>query len=118
MSLIKCEECGKEISDKAEICPNCGNPMNKNNTVKIAFPPPIQGQLFNTGCLIIGANNNILAECKRGEIAEFLCNEPQEIIIKLKSSFFPLKTVVYPNKKYRINIRTFGNLGISEVDLL
>ena len=24
MSLIKCKECGKEISDKAEICPNCG----------------------------------------------------------------------------------------------
>ncbi len=27
MSLIKCSECGKEISDKAESCPNCGNPV-------------------------------------------------------------------------------------------
>jgi len=25
MALIKCKECGKEISDKAESCPNCGN---------------------------------------------------------------------------------------------
>ena len=24
MSLIECHECGKEISDKAEVCPNCG----------------------------------------------------------------------------------------------
>ena len=24
MSLIKCPECGAEISDKAETCPNCG----------------------------------------------------------------------------------------------
>lgn len=24
MALIKCSECGKEISDQAEICPNCG----------------------------------------------------------------------------------------------
>ena len=24
MALIKCPECGKEISDKAEICVNCG----------------------------------------------------------------------------------------------
>ena len=24
MALIKCAECGKEISDSAEICPNCG----------------------------------------------------------------------------------------------
>lgn len=30
MSLIKCEECGKEISDKASNCPNCGA-KNKNN---------------------------------------------------------------------------------------
>ena len=26
MALIKCKECGKEISDKAKTCPNCGNP--------------------------------------------------------------------------------------------
>ena len=24
MTLIKCKECGKEVSDKAEKCPNCG----------------------------------------------------------------------------------------------
>ena len=27
MTLIKCPECGKEISDNANKCPNCGNPM-------------------------------------------------------------------------------------------
>lgn len=27
MALIQCPECGKEISDKAPACPNCGNPM-------------------------------------------------------------------------------------------
>lgn len=27
MALIKCPECGKEISSKAESCPNCGCPM-------------------------------------------------------------------------------------------
>ncbi|TGY91001.1 zinc ribbon domain-containing protein [Petralouisia muris] len=27
MALIKCSECGKEISDKATICPNCGMPL-------------------------------------------------------------------------------------------
>ena len=26
MALIKCPECGKEISDKASACPNCGCP--------------------------------------------------------------------------------------------
>lgn len=28
MALIKCKECGKEISDKAKVCVNCGCPIN------------------------------------------------------------------------------------------
>ena len=28
MALIKCPECGKEISDKAASCPNCGMPLH------------------------------------------------------------------------------------------
>ena len=31
MALIKCEECGKEISDKAIACPHCGNPLVTEN---------------------------------------------------------------------------------------
>lgn len=27
MAMIKCSECGKEISDKAKVCVNCGNPL-------------------------------------------------------------------------------------------
>ena len=29
MSLIKCPECGKEFSDKASACPNCGCPISE-----------------------------------------------------------------------------------------
>ena len=31
MALIKCSECGKEISDKAKSCPNCGSPVSTIN---------------------------------------------------------------------------------------
>jgi DNA-directed RNA polymerase subunit RPC12/RpoP len=27
MALIKCSECGKDVSDKAASCPNCGAPL-------------------------------------------------------------------------------------------
>ena len=27
MAMIKCPECGKDISDKADKCPNCGYPI-------------------------------------------------------------------------------------------
>lgn len=30
MALIKCPECGKEISDKAEVCPSCGYPVDED----------------------------------------------------------------------------------------
>lgn len=30
MALIKCGECGKEISSNASTCPSCGNPINKS----------------------------------------------------------------------------------------
>ena len=32
MALIKCPECGKEMSDKATACPNCGCPINRIKT--------------------------------------------------------------------------------------
>lgn len=32
MSLIKCSECGKEMSDKANSCPGCGAPVPYNGT--------------------------------------------------------------------------------------
>ena len=30
MALVKCNECGKEMSDKAKICPKCGCPNYEN----------------------------------------------------------------------------------------
>ena len=32
MGLITCPDCGKEISDKASACPNCGCPVGKPTT--------------------------------------------------------------------------------------
>jgi predicted RNA-binding Zn-ribbon protein involved in translation (DUF1610 family) len=30
MALIKCSDCGKEISTSAESCPNCGKPVSSS----------------------------------------------------------------------------------------
>lgn len=34
MALINCTECGKQVSDKAASCPNCGNPINQQSQKK------------------------------------------------------------------------------------
>lgn len=36
MPLVKCSECGKEISTNASVCPNCGNPM-ASKKVRVHF---------------------------------------------------------------------------------
>ncbi|MGN0384564.1 MAG: zinc ribbon domain-containing protein [Lachnospiraceae bacterium] len=36
MSLINCPECGKEISDQAAACPNCGFSLQKTDPTKIS----------------------------------------------------------------------------------
>lgn len=39
MALIKCSECGREISEKAVACPGCGAPMQR----EVLRGPAIQG---------------------------------------------------------------------------
>ena len=64
MALIKCPECGTEVSDKAEKCPKCAYPIkpeNKISPVKNDSKPevivkPKEGcflQTLNFGCAII-----------------------------------------------------------------
>ena len=38
MALIKCSECGKEISDKASACPHCGCPMGEIKVTEAERP--------------------------------------------------------------------------------
>lgn len=52
MALIKCSECGQEISDKAVACPNCGNPNNLlQNEIK---QETIRKKVINKKFVIIG----------------------------------------------------------------
>ena len=38
MALINCSECGHQVSDKANSCPNCGCP------IEAQLPPPLPGE--------------------------------------------------------------------------
>ena len=46
MALIKCSECGKEISDKAKICVNCGKKIQQNYFKKIMLAIIVLAVLF------------------------------------------------------------------------
>ena len=33
MALIECDECGNQVSDRAETCPHCGAPVSGNSNI-------------------------------------------------------------------------------------
>jgi hypothetical protein len=44
MALLRCEDCGREVSDVAVACPNCGRPI----AAQIGPPRAIQTRATNT----------------------------------------------------------------------
>jgi uncharacterized membrane protein YvbJ len=42
MALIKCSECGHEVSDEALSCPNCGHPLKSINQITQQSPVTIE----------------------------------------------------------------------------
>ena len=57
MAMIKCPECGKEISSKAEACPNCGMPIRGRQKKEPSSVAKILKIIFGLGamlCVICG----------------------------------------------------------------
>lgn len=90
MALIKCAECGKEFSDKAQACPNCGCPTSeaKNQELKqeeIKEDPEFELQLENDYSLKIVSdtvklfyqNGFILESDVRGFVLNWLSEEEE-----------------------------------------
>ncbi len=73
MALIKCSECGKEISNKANACPNCGCPVEKEtrivNITRKGGAPALKAYITIDGQDIgnIRANKNISTDLTIGK---------------------------------------------------
>lgn len=68
MALIKCPECGSEISDKAPACIHCGFPLNQNET--------------SANCDIVALFESVLT----GRKANDIYNDVMQKIAVIKSS--------------------------------
>ena len=71
MALIKCNECGKEVSDKASTCPNCGCPIfEKKEESKVIIYGLSQMGLLG-GKLKIYVDGEYVGDVKKGQNLEF-----------------------------------------------
>lgn len=129
MSLIKCPECGKEISDKAKTCINCGCPLDEiitSGEVRIKMPNDIVegwiGLFSSRNASIVDNFGNSLWNGQHGENAKFTINEPTEITINLGGWANSVKGTVYPRKKYSLvrdmGVHMFDTFRLTEVDVI
>ena len=129
MALIKCSECGKEISSKAAACPYCGCPIEatvKEGIVRIKMPNNIvEGWvvLFSSRDAIVkDKSGKTLWQGQHGENAKFTVNEPTHIIIELGGWANPCEGLVEPNRKYSLvqdmGAHWLATFRLTEVDII
>lgn len=78
MALIKCPECGKEVSDRAANCIQCGFPLSSLRTdgeVMIKISSKLQGR-----CKVYDMKTRrVLWSGTTGEVAVFSIKEPTQV---------------------------------------
>ena len=124
MALIKCPECGREVSDKAASCINCGCPLAGINpagsvTVAVNGPGMVKMYIFDmeTGKELWCGNN--------GEVARFNVEKETEIsVIGSMERRHPergAKAVVHGGRRYEYKmLQSFwgGKYVINEIDVI
>ena len=84
MALIKCPECGKDVSDKAASCPFCGFAVADNRpdgTVRIKMSVISQTVTARQN-VTVSSGGRVLWEGQTGQIAEIHFDGPTVINIK------------------------------------
>lgn len=101
MALIKCPECGKEISDKAGACPNCGCPIASTPTSIKVRALSDDGGVKKTRYYI---NGKLIAEVPVGSTVTIAISKPTVIEVMQKTLFSEYgrdwKFVATPGKCY------------------
>ena len=130
MALIKCPDCGREVSSRANACPHCGCPLEElssSGIVKIKLPRTEQisggwvGLLSSKDSSVIH-KGNVLWRGKHGETATFTVDGPTSVTVDLGTWGNPVEGTVYPRKKYEL-VQDFGfhmkaTFRLSEVDTI
>ena len=124
MALIKCPECGKEISDRASACIHCGCPLGEGSQTKIkiqncdwtTFMQPVSVSIYN--------NNLLLWSGQTGQVAILNIDFPIEIVIKIEGVVLDTRAIIKPNYRYSLErvrktcLRRNMSFILNEVDVI
>src|SRR4051812_27277887 len=65
MALVKCPDCGREVSDLAPACPTCGRPMAASGGPSTAPPPPAPAGVLRSN---VGTVEAVQAQRRRPNV--------------------------------------------------
>lgn len=113
MALITCDECNTEVSDKAEACPKCGAPIQKQTAsalgkinatralikVDVAEVNSIGGYIK----ILKAGTKEVLYDVRVGTILELKITAPIAISVKGAKG----EGIVKPGKKYILQCSGF-----------
>lgn len=99
MAIINCPECGREISDQALSCPNCGAPVKSTDKKFCKFC----GEQIDKECVVCP---------KCGKQVEYLNNPNRNIVINNAASSSAAATAFAPTPKPQEKESPWGIVGL------
>lgn len=131
MALIKCPECGQEVSDRAATCPKCAFPLSELKTdgiVRIKLMPSglnsqAKFQFSKRSTCIRDGNGNVLWSGRYNQIAQFHVDGPTTIYVDKSLAAYDFSSTVEAGKKYQavvvnMGIRWKNRFQLEEVDVI
>lgn len=104
MALMKCPECGQEVSDKATTCIHCGCPINVENVVTVRLPAD-KNIVVTLSYQVTDSNGNVLAEGVSGQVLTFTLDEPTELSCRMpKRDYTPVSVNYVPRGPVEYNV--------------
>ena len=123
MAMVKCPECGRDVSDRAAACPTCGFPIASSfsNVIKIKLDP---GNI-NTGLdvrIFDARTNKLIVASRTGSVVDLKSDKPLKIYFAMFNDKPQFTTTVEPGKKYCTTLRpgvwSAKIVGCSEVEVI
>lgn len=124
MALIKCPECGNQVSDKATACIHCGAPLAKEkNIIKIKTPSGDRVIVRVKYIVTDDKTGKELAIAGNGEVISLELDEPTTIRVHLGRGFKDATIDYVPNgtQKYAIKLLNAfigARLSLQEIDTI
>ena len=102
MALIRCKECGHEVSDKATVCPKCGNKITivekkTNSTTKILIAVVVVAFLIGGAFFFLNKEDEANNETANVETAEAVSANEANEFDRSKAKLLKAVKVEYSN---------------------